>query len=263
MPPLFPHAIPMKPFAWLQTRFTRAAVTAGELLFPPACALCGDEVDSSNGALLCFACRGSLRPRAESFCPKCALPYPDLPNPSGDCAECRAQNPHFDAARTLGLYELAVRQAVLRMKHAAYEPLAMQMGKLLAERLKQHYFTPPPDIVAPVPMYWLKRLWRGTSAAELIAQMLAQELQLPCITDLVRCKKFTAKQSNLPAGQRWDNVRSAYAVGWGFDLRGARVLLVDDVITTGATCSAVARELKRAGCANVYAAAIARTTFVN
>lgn len=253
----------MKTFAWLQNRLTRTAVTAGELLFPPACSLCGDEVDSTTGSLLCLVCRDSIWPQTGSFCPKCALPYPDLPNPTGDCAQCRERKPHFDAARTLGVYQLAVRQSVLRIKHSAFEPLAMQLGKLLAERLQREYFEPPPEIVAPVPMHWLKRLWRGTSAAELVAQMIARELRLPCITDLIRCKKFRAKQSNLPAGQRWDNVRGAYAVGWGFDLRGARVLLVDDVITTGATCSAIARELKRAGCASVYATAIARTTFVN
>lgn len=253
----------MRTLHWLQSRFSRVAVTAGELLFPPACLLCGEEVDSSLGPLLCAVCQESLWPREEAFCPKCALPYPDLPNATGDCAACRESKPHFDAARTLGVYQLAVRQAVLRIKHAAFEPLAIQLGKLLAERLRQEYFAPQPEVVAPVPMHWLKRLWRGTSAAEIIAHSLANELKLPCITDLIRCKKFRAKQSNLPVGQRWDNVRGAYAVGWGFDLKGARVLLVDDVITTGATCSAIARELKLAGAASVYATAIARTTYLS
>ena len=253
----------MKALAWLQSRCAQTAIAAGGLLFPPACALCGDEVlvESNREALLCLACRHRLWPGDGSFCPKCALPYPDLPNPTGDCADCRENKPHFDAARTLGVYGAAIRQAVLRVKHSAFEPLAMQLGKLLADRLQSDLFSPPPEVVAPVPMHWLKRLWRGTSAAELIAQAAARELGLPCIPDLVRCLKFRAKQSHLTANQRWDNVRGAYAVGWGFDLRGAKILLVDDVITTGATCSAIARELKQAGAARVYAAAVARTTY--
>jgi len=250
----------MNSIAWLRSRLTSAALTAGGLLFPPACLLCSAEVEELQGPLLCLPCRDSLWQRNGSFCPKCALPYPELPNPTGDCAQCREHKPHFDAARTLGLYQLAVRQAVLRVKHAAFEPLTMQLGKLLAARLRSDAFDPAPDAVAPVPMHWLKRLWRGTSAAEILAQTVARELQLPCIADLARCKRFNAKQSHLPAGQRWDNVRDAYAVGWGFELKGARILLIDDVITTGATCSAIARELKRAGAERVYAAAVARTT---
>jgi predicted amidophosphoribosyltransferase len=251
----------MQALMWLKSRLTKSAVTAAELLFPAACTLCGELVDGDTGtSLLCLACRHSLLPRTDSFCPKCALPYPELENPTGDCAACRESKPHFDAARTLGVYQLEVRQAVLRIKHAAFEPLTMQLGGLLAERLQGNFFTPPPDVVAPVPMHWLKRVWNRTSAAELLAVAVARELKLPCLTDIVRCKRYTQKQSQLPASQRWDNVREAFAVSWGFDLKGARVLLVDDVITTGATCSAIARELKRAGAANVYAAAVARTT---
>jgi ComF family protein len=253
----------MNTFAWLQTRLTSAAITAGGLLFPPACLLCSEEVQDVRGPLICLGCRERLKPKNQSFCPKCALPYPDLPNPTGDCAMCREHKLHFDAARTLGLYEYQVRQSVLQIKHAAFEPLAMQLGKLLAEKLRNEAFDPAPDVIAPVPMHWLKRLWRGTSPAENLAQTVARELRLPCISDLIRCKRFNAKQAHLPAGQRWDNVRNAYALGWGFDIRGARVLLIDDVITTGATCSAIARELKRAGAASVYAAAVARTTVVH
>lgn len=251
----------MNTLSWLRTRLTRSAVSAAELLFPAACTFCGELVEDDVGAsLLCHTCRRNLLPETNSFCPKCALPYPELANLTGDCAACRESKPHFDAARTLGVYQLEVRQAVLRIKHAAFEPLAMQLGGLLAERLRSNYFTPPPDIVAPVPMHWLKRVWNRTSAAELLAQAVARELKLPCLTDVVRCKQYTQKQSHLPASQRWDNVREAFAVGWGFDLKGAKILLVDDVITTGSTCSAIARELKRAGATNVYAAAIARTT---
>lgn len=252
----------MNTLAWLQTFITRTAVTAGELLFPPACAVCGEAVEAATGnaPLFCLACRHELWPGTGTFCPQCAKPYPDLPNPAGTCASCRDENYAFDAARTIGVYELTIRDAVLRIKHAAFEPLAIQLGKLLAERIRSECFSPTPEVVVPVPMHWLKRLWRGTSAAETLAQAVASELRLPCVTDLVRCKRLLKKQSLMPAGQRYENVRGAYGVGWGFELRGASVLLVDDVITTGTTCHVIARELKKAGAAHVYAAAVARTT---
>ncbi len=254
----------MNALTWLQTRIKQTAVTAGELLFPPACAVCGETVESSasNAPLFCLACRHDLWPGTGSFCPRCAMPCPDLPNPTGTCPECRERKPAFDAARTIGVYQLAIREAVLRIKHAAFEPLAIQLGKLLAERIRRECFSPAPDVIVPVPMHWLKRLWRGTSAAETLAQSLSSELRLPCLTDVVRCQRLLKKQSLLPAGQRYENVRGAYGIGWGFDLRGANVLLVDDVITTGSTCHVIARELKQAGAAHVYVAAVARTTAV-
>lgn len=194
------------------------------------------------------------------FCPRCALPCPDLPNPTGDCPVCRTEKFAFDGARTLGVYDLARRQSILRIKHPGYEPLAIQLGKLLAERLRAEPFPQPPTAVIPVPMHFLRRIWRGTSAAETMALTIGRELGLPCIADMIRCKRMLKKQSSLPATERRNNVRDAFGVGWGFDLREARVLIVDDVVTTGSTCHSIAKELKKAGVPQVYVAAIARAT---
>src|SRR5687768_21119 len=120
---------------WLRTNLSRTMQAAGDLLFPPACSLCGDEV-APEKPLFCNACQFDLWPADKQFCPRCAMPYPDLPNPEGTCARCRADKPVFVAARALGVYELALQQTVLRMKHRAYEPLAMQVGRLLAERIE-------------------------------------------------------------------------------------------------------------------------------
>jgi ComF family protein len=245
---------------WLRTNVSRTALAAGDLLFPPVCGLCGAEVPSGQ-PLFCAACRVDLWPRDKNYCPRCAMPYPDLPNPEGTCADCRDKKHAFDAARSLGIYQTALRDVVLRMKHRTYEPLAMQVGSLLAERIAAEPFSAPPELVAPVPMYWLKRLWRGTSAADSLAHSIANHLELPCIADLVRCRRWLQRQSRLAPSERADNVRGAYRVGWGFDLRGVRVLLVDDVITTGSTVNAIARELNRAGAAQVYVASVARAAW--
>jgi ComF family protein len=249
---------------WLRSSVARSLTAAVEMLFPPACAICGDLCDEQNATsranLICDACVRSIWHRDGLFCRRCAMPVPDLPNAQETCAHCRAHKPAFAGARTLGVYDGPLRDAVLRSKHHGYESLAMQLGRLLAQRIDQERFDPWPEAIAPVPMYWLKRVWRKANPAETLAHSVARELRLPCIADLVRCRRWLAKQHLLPRTERQKNVQGAFSLGWGFDIRGATLLVVDDVVTTGATANAVARSLRKAGAANVYVAAIARGT---
>jgi ComF family protein len=228
------------------------------LVYPPQCAFCSLELeDPPAGLLLCADCVRRLAP-AVTRCPACALPAPNLPTPDGRCASCRLEKPAFDQARVLGSYDDQVRLAVLKIKHAWYEPLAVSLGGLLAERISQVPLPRAADLVVPVPMYWVRRAWRGTSAADSLAERLAAELSIPLARSLVRCTRWMARQSALPASERRENVRGAYAVSRRWDIRGKTILVVDDVITTAATCDEVARVLKRAGAQWVFAAAVAR-----
>jgi len=230
------------------------------LVFPPQCAFCSVELDQPpSGPLLCVDCQRQLSP-VVTRCPACALPAPHLPTHDGRCPACRQDKPAFEQARVLGTYQNQVRDAVLRIKHAWFEPLAVSLGGLLAERIVQSPLPATADLVVPVPMYWVRRLWRGTSAAQTLAEKLSAELSIPLADDLVRCTRWMAKQSSLPASERRDNVRGAYAVSSAYDIRGATILVVDDVITTAATCDEVARVLKRAGAERIFAAAVARSS---
>ena len=167
---------------------------------------------------------------------------------------------HYHEARTLGKYEDSLREAVLKIKHAHYEPLAAGLGQQLAGRLKERPFAQPPKLVVPVPMFWLQRLWRGTNAAETLALAVAQSLGLSIATDLLVCRRWLRKQSTLHTDERRRNVRNAFRVSWRYSVRDARILLIDDVLTTGATAHEAARALRQAGAAAVYVAAVARST---
>lgn len=242
-----------EPRWWVRVR---DAVT--NLLFPPQCAFCADGLDLGPGELLlCAQCRENLDP-AVIRCPACALPAPTVAVADGRCATCRQSPPAFAAARVLGSYQDDMRQAVLKIKHAWYEPLAMTLGTLLAERIEQMPLPARPDYIVPVPMHWWRRLVRGTSAAETLAEMLSSRLAIPLAKSLVRCRRLTEKQSTLPVSERRENVRGAYAVSSAWTLEGKTILVVDDVITTAATCDEVARILKRAGAERVFAAAVSR-----
>ena len=228
------------------------------LVFPPQCALCSIELEEPPaGPLLCADCVRRLAPTVPR-CPTCALPAPNLPSPDGRCPSCRQVKPAFDQSRVLGTYQDDLRRAVLKIKHVWFEPLAVALGRLLAERISQLPLPATADLVVPVPMHWAGRLWRGTSAAWTLAERLSAELSIPLARGLVRCTRWTARQSSLPASERRKNVRGAYAVSASRDVRGATILVVDDVITTAATCDEVARVLKRAGAQRVFAAAAAR-----
>jgi ComF family protein len=186
------------------------------------------------------------------------MPCPEHEAATGPCPQCRGLKLRYDQARALNHYEGAIREAVLRCKHARYEALASALGWQLAQQLRAIPFDPPPELVVPVPMFWLQRLWRGANSAESMAIAVASELQLPVATDLLVCRRFLRKQSTLKPDERRKNVRHAFRVSWRYNIRDARLLVIDDVMTTGATAQEAARVLRDAGAAAVYVAAVAR-----
>jgi len=144
------------------------------------------------------------------------------------------------------------------MKHPQHENLALAMGRLLGQKRFSELDELEAEIIVPVPMYWKRRLRRGTNSAELLARCLGRKLGLPVRRRLlVRCKN-TQPQSELSAKKRFSNMRGAFRVRLPQQLKDVRVLLVDDVLTTGATCSEAAAVLKKAGAAMVAVAVVAR-----
>lgn len=225
------------------------------LLFPPACAVCGAGLSSGDDRLsLCAACRCELAPADWIGCRHCGT---GLPEPADQCGWCRRFALRFDAVVPLGHYQGAMRDAVLRTKRATGQSLAVALAALWIQR--REAMLPPyePHVVVPIPMHWQRRLWTGMNNADRIAQLLSRRLRLP----LLRCLGYSRKtlpQKNLGLAERFQNVRNAFAVRKGYDLRGARILVIDDVLTTGATCSSAAEVLKRAGAECVVAAVLAR-----
>ena len=241
---------------WLQTGLAAAA----DLLFPPRCGCCGDDCVALPGApLLCVTCAAELAATKQPTCPRCAMPCTDADAAAGDCYDCRGRKFQFAEARSLGVYEGPLRQAVLKIKHYQHEPLAAALGWQLAEELLRRPFSGPCDVVVPVPLHWAQRVWRGTSTTRTLARAVARSLGLRC-SGTLRCRRVLRRQHTLPAQQRRENVRGAFRISWARNLHGVRVLLIDDVMTTGATANEAARVLRKAGAAAVYVATVARGT---
>lgn len=235
-----------------------AARTINDLLFPARCALCDGELEAAQEPLLCAACQFRLIPSAPPRCPRCALTLRQALVTDEGCPQCVAERFHFSRAWTIGDYADELREAVLRMKQAREEPLAAAMAGLAWKRLGEELLAWKADLVAPVPMHWLRRWFRGTNSPATLADLLAWRLNSHLAGRLVIRRRFTRSQSGLSPPERLANVRGAFRLRRPARVVGKSILLMDDVLTTAATANEIARLLMRAGARAVGVAVIAR-----
>jgi ComF family protein len=175
----------------------------------------------------------------------------------GRCTLCRLGLRGFDAAYTYGSYEGSLRTLVHLFKYDGMQPLAPHFGRMLLQALPREASF---DVIVPMPLHWRKRWQRGFNQSELLAREVARVWRVP-VTSAARRKKHTATQAGLTNAQRRENVSGAFEIPRRAKakIRGRHVLLVDDVMTTGATASACARALQRAGAARITLLTLART----
>jgi len=164
--------------------------------------------------------------------------------------------PPFESTTVLGSYDADLRRLIHLLKYERMRPLATRLGRSLGARVAAAGVSV--DVVIPVPLHWRRRLSREFNQAALIARELAVEIDSECKPYWLRRLKATAPQAGLTDRERIQNVRGAFRAAAAEKVRGRRVLIVDDVMTTGSTLSACARAVKRAGAESVVVAALAR-----
>lgn len=223
----------------------RIGVAAASWLFPARCAGCG-----SLGAVWCAACEAQTAVLQAPLCGHCGYPLQD---PQAECLGCQGRHFAFTQARAWGAYSGALRRAILKLKHKRNRELGAALSQYMAAALPPRWGA---ELVVPVPLSVRRQAQRGYNPAELLAGPLAQRLGLPLAQALLR-QRETRPQMDLQVEQRWANVHGAFA--GQAPAAGRRVLLVDDIITTGATAHAAARALRAAGANSVYVLALART----
>jgi competence protein ComFC len=194
---------------------------------------------------------------AEFFCVSCRTPFLNaFPlDAEGRCGLCRAGLRGFDAAYCFGSYEGTLRELIHLYKYGRIQTLSQPLADFLASALPlDERF----DAVTPVPLHWRKRWQRGFNQSELLARAIARRRGIPMVGALRRAR-FTPTQAGLSNTERRRNVAAAFEARRAVRrLAGRRVLLIDDVMTTGSTAAACARALRQAGAAKVVLATVAR-----
>jgi ComF family protein len=225
------------------------------LIFPGHCLICGSAIPPATDGL-CFPCNQALTTDISPTCPRCAATVGPYAAAVDGCIHCRPHKLAFDVARRLGPYRGPLREIVLRMKRPMGEGLAGLVAQRWVDRDAVWFSGLQLQAIVPVPLHWRRHLIRGYNQSAALARALAVRLGVPIRTRWLRRIRHTPQQVGQSIAQRKENVHGAFRSR--ANLAGRVLLLVDDVMTTGATASEAARALKQSGARFVAVAALAR-----
>jgi ComF family protein len=226
------------------------------LFYPPACTICSENV--AAGKYLCQECETKIVRIVPPFCAKCSEPFSGAITSAFDCANCAHRALHFDAAVARFRSRGIARRVILDFKYGRQFHLRHLVGEWLFaalddDRLRGRQF----DAIIPVPLHPARERQRGFNQAALLAELVSARMSIRARAVLERVR-YTTTQTAFDRAERMENLRGAFRLRRNTDVRGLRVLLIDDVLTTGATLSECARVLKKAGATCVHAATAAR-----
>ncbi|HSW64490.1 MAG TPA: ComF family protein [Dissulfurispiraceae bacterium] len=220
------------------------------LLFPQRCPLCEAPAHASRALPICESCWATIQRYTGPACSLCGLPA--VSHHTERCQECVSSPPMFVFSRSYGIYEGVLKKAIHFLKFDGKRRLAKPLAALLCE-----LSLPAVDAVVPVPLHISRLRKREFNQTALIGKHLAGHLRISLRTDLLIKTKATAAQIDVDRQERLKNLKKAFTASK--DVAGLRILLIDDVVTTGATARESAKALKNAGAEEVFVVALARS----
>jgi ComF family protein len=241
----------------LSARAWRAFDPVLAVVFPSACLACAASLPHPSAGPLCAPCWQALPRHRGGLC-RCGTPLGD--GSPGPCGRCRRGLSVFAAGASLGPFEGVLRLLVHELKYRGRRRLVARLAGLLLEESAVRGVLSAGANLVPVPLHPRRRRERGFNQAELLARALARGSGLEVEARLLVRRRDTAPQAGLSAASRRRNVTGAFAARSRSRLRGRTLVLVDDVVTTGATAAACARVLKQAGAAEVRLVTVARVS---
>jgi ComF family protein len=231
------------------------------VFFPAGCRICDKLLTGGSRVPICEQCLDSFAAPPEKKCQVCGQPLGWMTSVEDDalvCRACQQKTYAFERARSYGIYDGPLVQAILLLKWERMEPLGAWFADRLAEIAVRESQSMVADVVVPVPLHRERERARGYNQAGLISKPLARKLGLPHKAVLLMRTRPRPPQQVLTLEERWESVRGAFATRPGSQVDKKRVLLVDDVMTTGATLDACARALLESGAKSVLGLTIAR-----
>jgi ComF family protein len=257
-----PNDQPSSSGSAIRNQIANAVSALVDFVLPPACAFCTCDLQNDfeatvDGIKLCGRCRKNFTSDERSPCQKCGMPVGPYVDTSQGCPECNHRNFQFERVIRLGVYEDSLRSACIRGKSRGAEALAAALASLLWKKYLDRLNEFAPDVVVPIPQFWLHRFTRPHHQALTMAEVLAERIGVPCDERAVRKTRRTVDQSSLPRAKRLTNLKQAYSVHSNHQFAGRRVLIVDDILTTGTTSNEVAKVIAKTGATAVAVAVIA------
>jgi len=228
-----------------------------DILFPRVCAACGVEPAARTGHV-CWDCLAAMRVVQHPFCELCGDPVDGTTARRHVCSLCLRNTIYFDLARSAARYRDSLRVLLQAFKFNKATWLCSDLVHLLEACVRSHFPLAHIDCIAFVPLFPPRERERNYNQARLLARALARRLDRPLLHRALLRVRATGTQVGLNAGQRRHNVREAFVARSGNWIQSRAILLVDDIMTTGATVNECARVLKQAGAAKVYVATVAR-----
>ena len=251
----------VRPSSCVRAWFAQASDALVSVFFPSGCRICDNLLTSASRVPLCEECLSSFERVAGTLCEICGRPLPgwkEEPEQPLFCPACQDRTYAFDRARSFALYENAIVRAILLLKFEQIEPLGTWFADRLAEVVNSEANRLAADVVVPVPLHRERERERGYNQAALLSKPLAKRLRLPHKAVLLVRTRARPDKQVLSLEERWESVRGAFATRPGSQVDNLRVLLVDDVLTTGATLDACARALREAGAKSVIGLTVGR-----
>jgi len=228
-----------------------------DIVYPRVCGGCGGAAMQSGGHW-CWDCRRKIELIADRYCSRCGDPIFGEADHPFVCRTCGSGEPRFDLARSAARYSGPLKNAIQEFKYRAGLHLLRDLADLATAAVRVHYVRKPIDVVTCVPLRASRLRERGYNQSQLLAERVGRDLRLPVWPEaLVRVRK-TEPQAGLAAAQRRLNVAGAFGPGRPSWIKGRNFLLVDDVMTTGATVNECAKVLKQAAACRVYVVTVAR-----
>lgn len=228
-----------------------------DLIYPRNCQFCTGALREQERGVICPSCLALAKRIAPPFCRRCALPFAGQLDAQIECGYCQDLTFHFACAVAACRAEGLVRDCIHRFKYKRELYYGFHLAGWLIAAGREHIDWSAVDAIVPVPLHPRKQRDREFNQAELLARSLSREFGKPVITNGVRRVKETLTQTKLDAAARRANLRAAFAAGRG-PVTGLRLVLVDDVFTTGATLDSCASLLCSQGAAAVLALTVAR-----
>jgi ComF family protein len=244
---------------WPQLQsFVGAALS---LVFPETCQVCGHQRARREEGYVCPQCwskPGAIQFVRPPFCDKCGLPYDGAFSTAFVCSNCQGLELHFSAARSATIYDGLVKDLIHRFKYQRQLWLEPFLVDLLLRELRPWLRENQWDCLVPVPLHPVREREREFNQSLRLAAAVSNATGLPCHGRALRRTRLTHTQPALTREERAKNMRKAFALQGRFPLKGKRVILIDDVLTTGATTSECARALQAVGVADVCVWTVAR-----